>query len=368
MFTVGILGATGTVGQRFIYRLNEHPFLRIAYLAASPNSAGKTYEEAVGNRWKMDMDIPPYIKKMIVGDAGKIGDALANSRHLDMVFSAIEGPKERAKEFIQEKEIEYAAAGIPVVSNNSAHRWTSDIPMIIPEINLDHLKMIDVQKKNRGWKRGFIVTKPNCSLQSWITPVYALMQKGYWPSELDIVTQQALSGAGYPGVPSWDLMANVIPLIDGEEDKTEREPGKILGRFTGEEIKLNDYMDIEATCTRVPVVNGHLATVKMRFPGQGPELEEIIDIWKNFKGLPQTMGLPSAPNPAIIYRSEPDRPQPRIDCNAGNGMAVSVGRLRKMKRSGKYRFAGLSHNTDRGAAGGAILIAEYLALERYLTG
>lgn len=356
----GILGATGAVGQNYIIRLADHPEFKVTYVAASANSAGKTYSEAVKGKWFMDQDIPNNLRDLVVEDASKIQDALGKC---DFVFSSYEGKKED----IQKTEMEYAAAGIPVVSNNSAHRWTDDVPMIIPEINPEHLTMIDIQKDNRGFNKGFVVTKPNCSIQSYLTPVFALMEKGYSPKKIVVTTAQALSGAGYPGVPSLAILDNVIPYIVGEAEKTEEEPFKVFGKIEENKIKRYEGMNISATCTRVNVKDGHLAMVNLEFEESHgkPSLEEIISIWNNFKAEPQELNLPSAPEHPIIYRTEEDRPQPRKDRDNDKGMAITVGRLRKCK-SLDIKFIGLSHNTIRGAAGGAILTAELLKAKGYL--
>jgi len=356
---VGILGATGAVGQNYTLLLESHPWFEVTYLAASANSAGKTYKEATKEKWFMDKDIPKRLEGFIVGDASKITDALGKC---DFVFSSYEG----SKEDIQKTEIAYATAGIPVISNNSAYRWTSDVPMIIPEINHEHIKIIDIQRKNRGFGKGFIITKPNCSIQSYMTPVYALMEKGYFPKSIIVSTEQASSGAGYPGVPSMDLIDNTIPYIVGEAEKTEREPLKIFGEFKNGKFQDYDKLKISATCTRVPVTNGHTAIVNLGFLDNKPSsLDEIIGIWNSFRSEPQRLKLPSAPVHPIIYRYEENRPQPRKDRDAEKGMAVSVGRLRKCDVL-DIKFVGLSHNTIRGAAGGAILTAELLKVQGYL--
>ncbi len=358
-YKVGILGATGAVGQNYALLLENHPWFNVSYLAASPNSAGKKFSEAIKGKWFMDKDMPKCLEEIVVGDASDVSSALGKC---DFVFSSYEGSKEQ----IQSTEMAYAAAGIPVVSNNSAHRWTKDVPMIIPEINPTHLKAIEIQKKNYGFKEGFIVTKPNCSIQSFMAPLYAIMQAGYKIKDLSVVTQQALSGAGYPGVPSLLIGDNIVPYISGEEDKTENEPLKIFGGMSDKGIESLDrtVMPIKARCTRVNVKNGHSAHVNLTFIGEVPSAEETITIFRNFMGAPQKLGLPSSPNPAIIYREELDRPQPAKDSMAGNGMAVTVGGL-KIYEDG-LSFTGLSHNTIRGAAGGAILTAELLASIGYL--
>jgi aspartate-semialdehyde dehydrogenase len=361
---VGILGATGAVGQNYALLLENHPWFEVSYLAASPKSAGKPFGEAVGGKWFMDRDIPRGLVDLIVGDASKPEQAL---RKCDFVFSSYEGSKEE----IQKTEMEYAEFGIPVVSNNSAHRWTEDVPMIIPEINHDHLRIIPVQQKKRGFTRGFVVTKPNCSIQSFLTPVYALRQRGCGPRSIDVVTMQAVSGAGYPGVPSLDMIDNIVPYIGGEENKTENEPLKIFGIIENEKIKSIDYndMSIRARCTRVPVIDGHTACVTMDYNSATtnfPSLEEVKQMWNKFTSFAQGLELPSAPNPPIIYREEENRPQPRKDRMAGDGMAVSVGGLKQYELARKISFVGLSHNTIRGAAGGAILTAELLKAKGYL--
>jgi len=363
---VGILGATGAVGQNYAVLLENHPWFDITYLAASPKSAGKPFAEAVKGKWFMDRDIPKSLVDLVVGDAGHPPAAFGKC---DFVFSSYEGTKEE----IQKTEMEYAKAGFPVVSNNSAHRWTEDVPMIIPEINAYHLQIIPIQQDNRGFTNGFVVTKPNCSIQSFMTPVYALMEQGYFPRELNVVTMQAVSGAGYPGVPSLDMIDNIVPYIGGEEDKTEKEPLKIFGDLVVVDRKINSVssegLKIRARCTRVPVIDGHTACVTLQFDSSAhnysyPSLDNVKQIWEDFEGLPQKLSLPSAPNPAIIYRKEENRPQPRKDRMAGNGMAVTVGGLKDY--GDRYSFVGLSHNTIRGAAGGAILTAELLKAKGYL--
>ncbi len=360
-YNVGILGATGAVGQNYATLLENHPWFNVSYLAASPNSAGKKYSEAVSGKWFMDKNIPRELADLVVGDASKVEEALGKC---DFVFSSYEGKKEE----IQKTELGYATANIPVISNNSAHRWTEDVPMVIPEINGDNMFfLIDYQKRNRGFEKGFIVTKPNCSIQSFMTPLYALMEKGYSPKEIDVFTEQAVSGAGYPGVASLDILDNVMPFISGEEEKTQKEPLKILGHYNSDTGKIVDYgcLKINATCTRVPVLNGHIAAVNLKLNEKAPSLERIISIWRNFRSEPQKLKLPFAPVHPVIYRKEENRPQPRRDRDADKGMAVSVGRL-KLLGDSEISFIGLSHNTIRGAAGGAILTAELLAKKEYL--
>jgi len=348
--SVGVLGATGMVGQNYVRLLESHPWFNVSFVAASPKSAGKSYAEAVAGRWQMASDIPEGVRDFVVADANDPKNAL---KACDFVFSALEMDKEA----IRNLEASYAKAGIPVFSNASANRWTDDIPMLIPEINADHLDIIPTQKKNRGWDKGFIVVKPNCSLQSYITPVHALRQAGYPVSKMIIATLQAVSGAGYPGVPSLDIVDNVVPYIGGEEEKSEQEPGKIFGRIKGGKIINDDSIQIAAHCNRVPVLDGHTACVSLAFAGKKPTLDEIKKIWADFKGEPQKLKLPMAPQKPIIYLDEPNRPQPRKDRDNDKAMAVTVGRLRECPVF-DIRFVGLSHNTVRGAAGGGILNAE----------
>jgi aspartate-semialdehyde dehydrogenase len=356
---VGILGATGMVGQNYLSLLENHPWFEITYLAASANSAGQTYEKAVQGRWQMLSPISNKIKNIIVEDVSNIEKAVSKC---DLVFSAFEIPD---KEKIKEIESNYALAGLPVFSNASANRHTEDIPMLIPEINPEHLEIIKIQQKNRKYKKGFIVVKPNCSLQSYLTPIFALEKAGYSIEKIMITTLQAVSGAGYPGVPSLDMIDNVVPYIGGEEEKTEIEPLKILGKIKNKKFVLREDLLISAHCTRVPVSDGHLATVNILFKNKKPSKEEIIKIWQNFKAEPQKLKLPFAPLNPIIYSKEENRPQPKKDRNLDKGMAVSVGRLRNCKIF-DYKFIALSHNTIRGAAGGGILNAEFCIKKGYL--
>ncbi|MBI4052655.1 MAG: aspartate-semialdehyde dehydrogenase [Candidatus Diapherotrites archaeon] len=353
---VGVLGATGMVGQNYIRLLENHPWFEVSCVAASPSSAGKSYAEAVAGRWQMQEDIPKHVKGLVVRDANKVEECDA-----DFVFSALEMDKDMTKAL----EIEYARHDIPVVSNASAHRHTDDIPMLIPEINAEHIKIIPVQKKNRGFVKGFIAVKPNCSLQSYLTPVHALQQAGFKASKMIITTMQAASGAGYPGVPSLDLIDNVVPYIGGEEEKSECEPEKILGKIENGKFVYDKSIKISAHCNRVPVIDGHTACVSIEFKDKKPSKEQIIKIWQDFKAEPQELKLPFAPKQPIIYRFEENRPQPRKDRDAEKGMAVSVGRLRECKVF-DFRFVGLSHNTGRGAAGGGILNAELLKAKGFL--
>jgi aspartate-semialdehyde dehydrogenase len=355
---VGVIGATGMIGQIYMRLLSNHPWFEVTYLAASPNSAGKKYSDAVAGRWHMKTDIPDKFKNIIVEDASMVEKAIGKC---NIIFSAVEMDKQS----IIAIESEYAKQGFAVVSNNSAHRGTEDVPVMIPEINPEHLDIIPQQQKKHGWSKGFIVVKPNCSIQSYMIPLYALMKAGYKIDKMILATLQAVSGAGYPGPASIDLIDNVLPSITGEEEKSEVEPRKIFGKIQNEKIVSDESMKISAHCNRVAVTDGHTAVCSIQFAGRKPEMNEVIDIWRNFSALPQELKLPSAPNPVIIYRDEPDRPQPQKDRDAGNGMAITVGRLRKCNVF-DYRFVGLHHNTVRGAAGGAILTAELLKAKGFI--
>jgi aspartate-semialdehyde dehydrogenase len=349
---VGILGATGMVGQKYMSLLKNHPWFEVTYLAASPNSAGKRYSAAIEGRWHMREDLPEKYKDIMVEDASLVDKAAGKC---SLIFSAVDMDKKD----ILRVESEYAAQGFAVVSNNSAHRATEDVPVMIPEINPEHLEIIPEQQKKRGWKKGFLVVKPNCSIQSYMIPVYALMKAGYNIDKMILTTLQALSGAGYPGPAAIDLVDNIIPFISGEEEKSEVEPLKIFGKISQGKIVANSSIQISAHCNRVPVTDGHTACVSLKFAGKKPEMDEIIRIWKSFSSLPQEMKLPSAPIPCMVYRDELKRPQPQKDREAGNGQAITVGRLRKCNVF-DIRFVGLHHNTVRGAAGGSILTAELL--------
>lgn len=356
---VGILGATGIVGQNYIRLLQKHPWFQIIDVAASPRSANKPYREAVKQKWQMSISIPHNLQDIIVRD---VQDFNSISNEIDFVFSAMNLPN---KDDIKKVEFKYAEKGIPVISNNSAHRWTPDVPMIIGEINYDHINVIPIQQKKRGFKKGFVVVKPNCSLQSYLTPIYALEKAGYKLNNLIITTLQAVSGAGYPGVSSMDMVDNIVPYISGEEEKTEREPLKILGTVGKDGIVNYDSIKISATCTRVPVIDGHTASVNIKFTDKIPKKDEIITIWKTFKSIPQELDLPFAPTQPIIYLDNIDRPQPKKDKDNDKGMAVTVGRLRE-DNVFDYKFVSLSHNTVRGAAGGAILNAELLVAKGFI--
>ncbi len=356
-FKVGIIGATGMVGQRFISLLENHPWFHPVVLAASARSAGKTYEEAVGQRWAMSTPIPERVKKMVILDAEadmkKIADAV------DFVFCAVSLDKAKTRAL----EEAYAKLECPVISNNSAHRATADVPMIIPEINDDHAALIDIQRKRLGVKRGFIAVKSNCSLQSYVPALHPLMEE-FGITKALACTYQAISGAGKT-FSTWPEMAdNVIPFISGEEEKSEQEPLKIWGTVGPEGILLAKGPSITTQCLRVNVSDGHMAAVFASFEKK-PTLEQIREKWAAFSGAPQKLGLPSAPKQFLHYFEESDRPQPKLDRMLENGMAVSVGRLREDTQY-DVKFVCLSHNTLRGAAGGAVLMAELLAAKGYL--
>ena len=355
---VGVIGATGMIGQNYLRLLGNHPWFEVVYLAASPNSAGKKYREAVVGRWHMKTDIPEKFRDIIVEDASLVEKAAGKC---SLIFSAVE----MEKQAILAVEAEYARQGFAVVSNNSAHRNTEDVPVMIPEINPEHLDIIHLQQKQHGWTKGFLVVKPNCSIQSYMIPLYALMKAGYKIDKMIVTTLQAVSGAGYPGPASIDMIDNILPYIGGEEEKSEVEPRKIFGKVQNGKIVPDESLKISAHCNRVAVTDGHTACCSIQFAGKKPEMPEIINIWRNFSALPQELKLPSAPVPVLIYRDEIDRPQPQKDRDAGEGMAITVGRLRKCNVF-DYRFVGLHHNTVRGAAGGSILTAELLKAKGYL--
>lgn len=358
--TVGVLGATGMVGQRYIYLLKDHPWFEVTFVAASPRSAGKKYREAVASRWLIGSDIPASVADLMVEDASNVEAAKGKCQ---FVFSALEMDKDAIKAL----EAAYAAANIPVVSNASANRWTPDVPMLIPEINPHHTDIIVAQKKHHGWDKGFVAVKPNCSLQSYMMPIFALQQAGYPVKRMIVTTLQATSGAGYPGVPSFDMIDNIVPYIGGEEEKTEKEVLKILGTVQGDEIVNAAGPLVAAHCNRVPVIDGHTACVSLEFDlpaDKKPSLEEIEKIWTSFTALPQKLQLPSAPVQPIIVRHEENRPQPRRDRENDKGMAVTIGRLRSCPVF-DIRFVALSHNTKRGAALGGILNAELLKAQGF---
>ena len=355
-YKVGIIGATGMVGQRFATLLEGHPWFEVAVLAASGNSAGKTYSQAVEGRWAMTSPIPEKLKDMVVLDATADLKKIAGS--VDFVFCAVNMKKDEIKAL----EESYVKAECPVISNNSANRFIPDVPMIIPEINADHARIIPVQRKRLGTKRGFIAVKSNCSLQSYVPALNALM--GYGITKSLACTYQAISGAGKTFKSFPDILDNVIPYIGGEEEKSEKEPLKIWGSIKNDAIELATPPSITTQCIRVPVSDGHLAAVFASFEKK-PELDEIIDKWINFKGRAQELNLPSAPKQFLHYFTENDRPQTKLDRNIEGGMAISIGRLRTDTQY-DVKFVCLSHNTIRGAAGGGILMAELLCAEGYI--
>ena len=352
---VGILGATGMVGQRFISLLENHPWFEVVAVAASPRSAGKTYEDAVGDRWKMDTPMPERVRKMVVLN---VNDVEHVASQVDFVFSAVDMTKEEIKKI----EEDYAKTETPVVSNNSAHRWTEDVPMVVPEINPEHLALIETQKKRLGTKKGFIVVKPNCSIQSYTPALVALKEFG--PKVVVATTYQAISGAGKTFKEWPEMVGNIIPYIGGEEEKSEQEPLRIMGKVVDGKIEKAKLPVITTQCIRVPVLNGHTAAVFVSFEKK-PTKEQIIEKWRSFSGLPQELNLPSAPKHFIQYLEEDHRPQVALDVNYENGFGVSFGRLRE-DTVFDYKFVGLSHNTIRGAAGGAVLIAELLTAQKYI--
>lgn len=352
---VGILGGTGMVGQRFIALLENHPWFEVTTIAASPRSAGKTYEEAVGDRWKMTTPMPEAVKKLIVSNVNEVEEVASQ---VDFVFSAVDMTKDEIKKI----EEAYAKTETPVVSNNSAHRWTPDVPMVIPEINPEHFKVIEFQKKRLGTKRGFVAVKPNCSIQSYAPVLTAWKEFG--PSEVVATTYQAISGAGKTFKEWPEMVENIIPYIGGEEEKSEQEPLRLWGSIQDGVIVKAESPVITTQCIRVPVLNGHTAAVFVKFDKK-PTKEELIEKLRSFKGLPQELKLPSAPKQFIQYLEEDNRPQVQADVDYENGMGVSVGRLREDSVY-DFKFVGLSHNTVRGAAGGAVLCAELLKAQGYI--
>ena len=352
---VGILGATGMVGQRFISLLENHPWFEVVTLAASPRSAGKTYEEAVGGRWKMHTPMPEAVKKLVVMNVNDVEHVAST---VDFVFSAVDMSKDEIKAI----EEAYAKTETPVVSNNSAHRWTPDVPMVVPEINPEHFDVIEFQKKRLGTKRGFIAVKPNCSIQSY-APVLTAW-KEFEPYEVVATTYQAISGAGKTFKDWPEMEGNIIPFIGGEEEKSEQEPLRIWGKIENGVIVKATEPKITCQCIRVPVLNGHTAAVFVKFRKK-PTKEQLIEKLENFKGLPQELNLPSAPKQFIRYMTEDNRPQVTLDVNYENGMGINVGRLREDSIY-DWKFVGLSHNTVRGAAGGAVLCAETLVAKKFI--
>ena len=352
---VGILGATGMVGQRFISLLENHPWFEVVTVAASPRSAGKTYEEAVGGRWKMTTPMPEAVKNLIVHNVNEVEEV---AKTVDFVFSAVD----MSKDEIRAIEEAYAKTETPVMSNNSAHRWTPDVPMVIPEINIDHFEVIADQKKRLGTTRGFIAVKPNCSIQSY-APCLAAW-KEFEPTEVVATTYQAISGAGKTFKDWPEMVENIIPYIGGEEEKSEQEPLRVLGHIENGQIVKAQGPKITCQCVRVPVLNGHTAAVFIRF-AKKPSKEELIEKLTSYRGFPQEAKLPSAPEQFIRYMEEDDRPQVNLDVDYEHGMGVSIGRLREDSIY-DYKFIGLSHNTIRGAAGGAVLCAEALTAKGYI--
>ncbi len=356
-YKVGIIGATGMVGQRFALLLSEHPWFDVTVLAASSRSAGQTYKEALGDRWCMAEPTPEKYLDMIILDAEKDIEAIASQ--VDFVFCAVNLSKAETK-ILEEK---YAKAECPVVSNNSAHRMTEDVPMVVPELNPEHIEIIHSQRKRLGTKRGFIAVKSNCSLQSYVPALFPLHEK-FTVKDVVVCTYQAISGAGKTFERWPEMVDNVIPFIGGEEEKSEKEPLKLWGKIEGDKIVSATSPNFTAQCIRVPVSDGHMGAVFVRFENK-PEKEAMIEMWKNFKGRAQELELPSAPKQFLHYFEEDNMPQTKLHRNLENGMAVSIGRLREDTQY-DYKFVCLAHNTLRGAAGGAVLLAELLCAEGYM--
>lgn len=352
---VGVLGATGMVGQRFLALLENHPWYEVTLLAASANSAGQRYADSVKGRWALKTAIPAAQAGLTVKNAS---DVKAIAGEVDFVFCAVD----MAKEETAKLEEDYARAETPVVSNNSAHRATPDVPMMVPELNPEHAQVIELQRKRLGVKRGFIAVKPNCSLQSYVPAIHPLMHLG--PKKIAVCTYQAISGAGKTFETWPEMVDNLIPFIKGEEEKSEKEPMKIWGRIEGNGIVAAREPVISAQCIRVPASDGHMAAVFVQFEKKASK-EEILGLWKSFAGRPQQLSLPSAPKPFLQYFEDDARPQTRLDRDAGNGMAVTIGRLRPDSLF-DWRFVALSHNTVRGAAGGAVLTAELLTKDGWI--
>ncbi len=354
-YRVGIIGATGMVGQRFLTLLENHPWFEVTALAASARSAGQTYREAVANRWAFDWPIPDYAAGMTILDAANV-NALAEK--VDFTFCAVDMPKDQ----IRALEDSVARTETPVVSNNSAHRWTKDVPMMVPEVNSDHTAVIEYQRRRLGTKTGFVAVKPNCSIQGYVPALSPLRDFGI--KQISVCTYQAISGAGKTFKRWPEMIDNVIPYIGGEEEKSEMEPLKIWGHVENGEIVSAGAPVISAQCYRVPVSDGHMAAVSVSFDKKPPR-DEILDRWKAFKGAPQELNLPSAPKQFLTYFEEDNRPQTRLDRDLERGMGVSLGRLREDSIF-DYKFAALAHNTVRGAAGGAVLTAELLCAQGYI--
>lgn len=358
-YNVGIIGATGMVGQRFVLLLAKHPWFNVKVVAASPRSAGKSYKDAVGEKWTFDCEIPENIASLTVKNATQ--DIAQIASEVDFVFCAVDMKKDEIKAL----EEAYAKAECPVISNNSAYRMTEDVPMVIPEINADHIKVIEAQRKRLGTKRGFIAVKSNCSLQSYVPAIYPLDKK-FGVKEVLVCTYQAISGAGKTFKTWPEMIDNVIPFIGGEEEKSETEPLKIWGKVENGKIVNAASPAFTAQCIRVPVSDGHMGAVFMRFEdGKKPSKEEILDCWKNYSGRAQELSLPSAPKQFLHYFSEDNLPQTKLQRNLEGGMAISIGRLREDTQY-DYKFVCLSHNTLRGAAGGGVLLAELLCAEGYI--
>ncbi len=358
-YKVGIIGCTGMVGQRFVTLLENHPWFQLTAVAASARSAGKTYEEAVSSRWAMDTGIPEEAKKLVILDAEADAEKLASQ--VDFSFCAVDMKKEE----IRALEEKYAKLECPIVSNNSANRWTDDVPMVVPELNADHIQIIEAQRRRLGTKRGFIAVKSNCSIQSYVPALHPLLKYGV--ERALVCTYQAISGAGKTFQRWPEMVDNCIPYIGGEEEKSEQEPMKVWGHIEGGKIVRAEAPVITAQCFRVACQDGHMAAVFMKFKaGCNPSIEQIKKDWAEFRGPAQELELPSAPKQFLHYFEEPDRPQTRLDRNLEHGMAVSLGRLREDSQY-DYKFVGLSHNTLRGAAGGGVLLAELLCKKGYIT-
>tara|TARA_S200000501_G_scaffold54907_1_gene44984 strand:- start:41692 stop:42789 length:1098 start_codon:yes stop_codon:yes gene_type:complete len=351
---VSVLGATGMVGQQFIQLLDNHPWFDVADVAASERSEGMKYSDAIKNSWVMEKEVPQGVRELIVRN---VKDFDKIPKDVKCIFSAMDLPNKQDTRLL---EFEYANSGFYLISNSSANRWTKDVPMIIPEINHDHTDIIPIQQKLRGFtNKGFVAVKPNCSIQSYITALYALEQAGFALNKVQVTTLQSLSGGGQALIQSKKMKNNVIPFINGEESKTEMEPLKIFGTINGSGIENTNRLVLSATCTRVPVKFGHLAVVNVNFKNKKPTLDKIKSIWENFKSFPQLENLPMSPQRPIVYIDQDDRPQPMLDNDSQKSMALTIGRLKK-DNIFDIRFVSLSHNTVRGAAGGSILVGELL--------
>ena len=355
-YNVGIIGATGMVGQRFALLLADHPWFKVTALAASPRSAGKTYEEAVSNRWAMTSPIPENLKNIVIDDAADIETV---TKKVDFVFCAVDMKKDEIKAL----EDSYAKHECPVISNNSTHRMTEDVPMVIPELNSDHIRIIESQRKRLGTKKGFVAVKSNCSLQSYVPALYPL-DKEFGVDKCLVCTYQAISGAGKTFERWPEMIDNVIPYIGGEEEKSEQEPLKIWGTIEDGKIVPASSPKFTAQCLRVPVSDGHMAAVFVKFKNK-PSKEQILKVWETFSGEPQKLNLPHAPKQFLNYFTENDMPQTKLNRNLEGGMAISLGRLREDTQY-DYKFVCLSHNTLRGAAGGGVLLAELLCAKGYM--